>query len=389
VPRRLAITTALLAVVVVACGGSDKKAPAGPPSADGTTAAAKTLATLKVYDQTIDIAVGATAAPAKADTGKALAVGDEVRTDAHGFGEIAYTEGSLVRLDSNTRYVVTELARDADTHVTRARMDAGRSWHRVEKLSNSKSVYEVETPTAVAAVRGTTFLVDCRTPVCVFTVVEGSVEVRIKAGGTVLVAAGKTLSVPATAGKTPPQPAAADLSADTFALRNHNIDRGGSSAAVPAPAVGASKPDGTYGITRRTTSKSAGYGVTPVQNAVWVITSTCTGASCTVDVTSNSGKHLTGTLRAGVMTLNYVYDGPSDCGGTGSAQTHLASTWTLRVTERAATDVFTPGPPTRIEGTDVETYSDSAQGAGCSRSKTGRSTGSSVLTRNTDAVSLG
>jgi FecR protein. len=40
-------------------------------------------------------------------------------------------------------------------------LKVGKTWHRVSKLSGTQNRYEVETSNAVAAVRGTTFMVEC------------------------------------------------------------------------------------------------------------------------------------------------------------------------------------------------------------------------------------
>jgi hypothetical protein len=133
---------------------------------------------------------------------------------------------------------VTKLVSRSDVHQTRIRLDRGRTWNRVTKLSNSQSSYEVETPSAVAAVRGTAFVVDCRTATCVFTVIDGTVVVTTTDGRTITLTAGQSTSVgPTTAAALTTTPAVAD---DPWVLKNQARDNGGS-APVPTasstPAV--------------------------------------------------------------------------------------------------------------------------------------------------------
>lgn len=62
----------------------------------------------------------------------------------------------------------------------RTNLTRGKIWSLVEKLKNEKSRYEVETPTAIAGVRGTTFMVnvDPEGRSSRIAVVEGEVGVR-------------------------------------------------------------------------------------------------------------------------------------------------------------------------------------------------------------------
>jgi hypothetical protein len=342
--------------VVAACGGGS---PAGKQAA--------VLARLSVFDQRVDIATGAGVSASVGKSGKALVVGDVVRTDAHGFGEIDYTEGSLVRLDSGTSYVVTKLVRSGGVQQTTARLDVGRSWHSVKKLSGSESAYEVETPNAVAAVQGTVFMVDCRTSTCVFTVVEGVVSVRVKYAGTVRVAAGQSLSVPppAAAGAPAPLliPGAADLARDAFALRNHNIDTGTGSSPTAAPAGTDDRIDGTYDVTFTVVSRTGYLALgqrAKVEHRSWRL-SPCSGAPCSVDVTSSSGFRGKASFDGSVLTLPFTSTTDAQCidrttnrPASGRTSISLTGTHTVVVTRRTSTDPFAPGAALRLEGRSVQ-----------------------------------
>jgi hypothetical protein len=109
-----------------------------------------------------------------------------VRTDATGFAEVAYLDGSRTRLDVNTEFEVLALVDDAGVASTRTSMELGRTWHRVESVGAADGGFTVETSQATATVRGTAFAVECLTAeACRYVVAEGVVELAL-ADGTVI-----------------------------------------------------------------------------------------------------------------------------------------------------------------------------------------------------------
>lgn len=75
-----------------------------------------------------------------------------------GLAQIVYPDNSVMSLDENT-----ELQIHIDSAGTSIYQNAGNTWHRVESLSKGKE-YKVETPTTLAAVRGTKFAVGVLSP---------------------------------------------------------------------------------------------------------------------------------------------------------------------------------------------------------------------------------
>jgi mannose-6-phosphate isomerase-like protein (cupin superfamily) len=356
--RRVLTVGAVL--LLAACGSGGGKA-----KSDGA------LAHLTVFDQQVNIATGASTEAQGGKTGKPLNVGDVVSTDAGGFGEIDYVEGSLVRLDSSTHYVVTKLVRKDAVQQTEARLDVGRSWHQVKKLSGSESAYEVDTPNAVAAVAGTVFMVDCRTPTCVFTVIEGVVTVKVKStGASVSVPAGQSLAVPpaGAAATGPLTPSPADLAQDTFALRNHNIDQGKGPSPVAAPATSddqfAGNYDATYTLRSATGSNFEHSKPEKVRKVTWKVTSVCPGSICKITIASSSGVTYPGSFdgralstRRTETTVGPCFDDQTGQEVPGASATILQIiSNSLRVTERASPDPFSAGPPTRLEGTSTNVF---------------------------------
>ena len=89
--------------------------------------------------------------PAK--PGMILKVGDQVNTQAESFMEIRYTTGAVLRMDENTKITIasaTETAASTKTGV-------GQVWVNMKKMAGSGNQFEVVSPTATAAIRGTVF----------------------------------------------------------------------------------------------------------------------------------------------------------------------------------------------------------------------------------------
>lgn len=132
-----------------------------------------------------------------------VSVGDAVRTDATGFGVVAYFDGSLTRLDVDTEFEVLELIDDVDASTIRTRMGLGRTWHRVQSMGES-GTFEVETSVATAVVQGTAFSVQCvSATVCTFMVVEGALQVVFADGSEVDLVAPAALTVDSDVRETP------------------------------------------------------------------------------------------------------------------------------------------------------------------------------------------
>jgi hypothetical protein len=110
-----------------------------------------------------------------------LSEGDQIYTRAESFAELIYSNGVILRLDEKTKITVTS-ATDVSAG---ARSGTGDVWVNMRKLvSSSGKNFELSTPTATAAIRGTVFHTatgaDSSTDVSVY---EGTVAVG-PAGGT-------------------------------------------------------------------------------------------------------------------------------------------------------------------------------------------------------------
>jgi len=112
----------------------------------------------------------------------ALEAGDKVRTDASGKATITFFEGSTVELNGDTALSLQELGINADqSTVVRIKQDIGETMSRAKKLIDTGDRYEIETPAAVAAVRGTVMFVKVMLNGVTFVGnVEGLVSVAAK-----------------------------------------------------------------------------------------------------------------------------------------------------------------------------------------------------------------
>lgn len=184
-------------VLLVACGGGASvpdvaESPTGraTPVATATTTTAP-AASLDVIDTTVGIRTVDTTTFVDGSDGDPLDVGDTVRTDAVGFGQVFHADGSLTRVDVDSEVTVTALdstATRVDADIT---LDVGRVWNRIGEDPDAR--YEVTTDVGTAAVRGTAFDVDCREDVrdggCLFAVYGGEVEVAPTADDPVVLVA--------------------------------------------------------------------------------------------------------------------------------------------------------------------------------------------------------
>ncbi|XDD49944.1 FecR domain-containing protein [Leptospira sp. WS92.C1] len=111
----------------------------------------------------------------KLHQGDLLNESDIILTKAGGAVDIGLTDSSVIRVKENTKLILKEL-RDNNGSQIRMNLAAGRILNVVEKERKGSNYY-VETPSAVAAVRGTSFEVSASESESVVFVAAGAVEV--------------------------------------------------------------------------------------------------------------------------------------------------------------------------------------------------------------------
>ena len=209
-----------------ACGGGSDDADAETATAAGNATAAKSLAALVIIDRDTSVRpVGVTAFRGGTE-GEGLGVGDTIQTSATGFAEVAYFDGSLTRVDRSGEFTLTTLDNTTGARRVEGSLVGGRAWNRVTKATGSPDQFEIDTPVATAAVRGTAFSIDCTaTDACTFTIVEGTVEITPLGGTPITVTAPARLTIQRNT--TPPRPTVIDnatIAADPWITKNTTRD---------------------------------------------------------------------------------------------------------------------------------------------------------------------
>ncbi len=91
-----------------------------------------------------------------AENGMLLYQSDFVKTGDNTTASIILFESSIIRLDSNTVLVIREILIEEGKTSVNLEQNAGRTWNTVLKVSGIDD-YDIQTPTTIASVRGTSF----------------------------------------------------------------------------------------------------------------------------------------------------------------------------------------------------------------------------------------
>ncbi len=119
----------------------------------------------------------------RARLNQSVMAGDRVRTNLNSRAELEMPDGSIIKIHENTIFDVKTIktaARDNKDEMSFT-LFAGSIWAKFKKLVNSRQSRQIESPSAVVAIRGTTIEMDVdiskRT---VLRVIEGKVSLRSK-----------------------------------------------------------------------------------------------------------------------------------------------------------------------------------------------------------------
>jgi len=127
--------------------------------------------------------------------GLKLSVGDEIKT-LQGKARIVFADGSKLRINSKSIIIFNKLTHFGETGMVdvRLRLNKGGIKTRVTPRKGPASRYEVSTPSAVAAVRGTSFRIRVIDAYTITEVTEGRVQVE-NASSDALLQKGQGISV--------------------------------------------------------------------------------------------------------------------------------------------------------------------------------------------------
>ncbi|MBD3225488.1 MAG: hypothetical protein GF313_12235 [Caldithrix sp.] len=145
----------------------------------------------------------------KAQLDMAVFAGDRIRTRLNSRCELTMPDGSLIKINENTIFDVDEIKRpeEDDEDSMGFTLWAGDVWAKFKKVITSRQKREIESPSAVVAIRGTTLRMNVNEErTTTVQVIEGLVSVRSKdAEGEVQVGANQQSVV--APGRAPTQPA--------------------------------------------------------------------------------------------------------------------------------------------------------------------------------------
>ena len=153
----------------------------------------------------------------KVRMGMPVQQGDRLRTALNARIELEMPDGSVLKINENTVFDVKELKTQEEDKEDRMSFTlwAGNLWASFKKVISGRQTREIESPSAVVAIRGTIIDMDVAgDATTTVRVVEGKVAVKSKdAGGEVIVKSNQQTVVRKGKNPTPPKPTAKTSSA--------------------------------------------------------------------------------------------------------------------------------------------------------------------------------
>jgi hypothetical protein len=165
----------------------------------------------------------------KVEVKMVLDQGDMIKSGTTADAIITFFDGSTIELKSGTQVEISELVKGKTTRI-KLKQEIGETISKVKKLVDPASMYEIETPAAIAGVRGSSMLVR--------VVSDGTTTVQNISGQISVTAQGVEVSIPVGSASTvqmgqppsPPLPVAPAISESTDDLidykGNHVIGEG-------------------------------------------------------------------------------------------------------------------------------------------------------------------
>jgi hypothetical protein len=95
-----------------------------------------------------------------ARVGAKIFLNDQLRTSVESSAELRWANGGVLRIAEQSTLAVTEQPPSENSKDPGAKVIQGRVWANMQKISNTGKKFSIESPTAVAGIRGTVFRVD-------------------------------------------------------------------------------------------------------------------------------------------------------------------------------------------------------------------------------------
>lgn len=195
-----------------------------------------------------------------ARTGMPVKIGWDIRTYVESSAELLFASGTVLKISENSVVTLNNAMVNPKAGVSNSsvKVATGQVWANVKKLTNAKSTFDFETPTAVASIRGTVLDLRVGRNGDQINVYEGLVMVRRRGGGReVPVPTGKGAVISSTGGEI----SLVTISAkgDTTAVPDSSAAGSDTTAAsqdstASAPDTAASAPDTTVAAPDTTAS---------------------------------------------------------------------------------------------------------------------------------------
>jgi hypothetical protein len=196
-----------------ACGcPSPETGPSPSPTTPTTSIESTPLTVLSVAGGEVLVMKAGAAGWVSGEAGMTLGVDDKIKTEAGGHATITFFEGSTIELEGGTEISLSELGLDGTASHIGISQQIGNTVSRVKKLVDPASSYDVETPAAIASVRGTTLSVTVASNgTTVVGNIEGQVSVTAQ-GVEVELAEGERTTILPGEPPGPPEPTATEKS---------------------------------------------------------------------------------------------------------------------------------------------------------------------------------
>lgn len=326
-----------------------------------------------------------------------IKAGDTVQTDATGFAQITFPDGSVTRLDHNTVFTLDKLSTKTGQRQVEGTVSSGQTWNRVQKLAENERFDQGNGNGATAAVLGTAFVTKCNLPSggvafkvvktkkalkklkkatrdCNFTLIDG--KLRLTALNKIVeVNRGQEVGTTGGEAADPQQYPPDILFTDKWILRNLGADAdAGISEASGTPTaedILYSRIEGSWPVTLTVSSSEGFRNLDGTLSRVYTFTGDCSGGSpCSVTLTRQTAN---GTRVIPLTYSNGVYSGQDpdlgvqDCvldNGTVSVPGGLKNSGTVTFSPTSAVAENGLWVAKSLAGTVTETATQVAGGAG-------------------------
>jgi hypothetical protein len=147
-----------------------------PAEADGQNARAK----ITQLVGNVEVRSKASAAWRGARIGMTVKAHWDIRSYLESEAEVTFETGTKVKIGENSVITLSRLLKDdgGRTSKSTVKVMTGKVWANVKKITNTRSEFDFETPTAVASIRGTRLGIDVVKRRTLVDVYEGAVAVR-------------------------------------------------------------------------------------------------------------------------------------------------------------------------------------------------------------------